>query len=320
MSNAVPFALFDVLWIGVLGTWLWFSVRDAGAHGLDGWSRIVARLLSRTLVTAAAVYVAFVVAWGFNYRRIPLTERVEFDASAISPQSARQLAFATVNEINELYESAHRGARPEDERLDASLLEAFAKAQEALGAARHALVARPKRSLLDPYFRAAAVEGMTAPFFMETLVASDLLPVELPFVVAHEWSHLAGLADEGEANFLGWLTCVRGPEPVRYSGWLFLYVEVAGALPNGERAEVAEHLESGPRKDLLAIAERRRRNVRPMVSSAGWKMYDRYLKANRVEAGTASYGEVLRLVLGTRFVEGWTPVLKARPPALPTND
>jgi hypothetical protein len=30
-------------------------------------------------------------------------------------------------------------------------------------------------------------------------------------------------------------------------------------------------------------------------------MYDRYLKANRVEAGTASYGHVLRLVLGTEL-------------------
>jgi hypothetical protein len=37
----------------------------------------------------------------------------------------------------------------------------------------------------------------------------DLLPFEKPFVAAHEWAHLAGYADESEASFVGWLTCVR---------------------------------------------------------------------------------------------------------------
>jgi hypothetical protein len=40
--------------------------------------------------------------------------------------------------------------------------------------------------------------------------------------------------------------------------------------------------------------------VSPGVSRAGWRVYNSYLKANRVEAGTASYDEVVRLVLGTR--------------------
>jgi hypothetical protein len=61
-------------------------------------------------------------------------------------------------------------------------------------------------------------------------VASDVLPVERPMVVAHEWSHLAGFADESEANFLGWLACVGGSDEAAYSGWLFLYGEVTGTL------------------------------------------------------------------------------------------
>jgi len=46
------------------------------------------------------------------------------------------------------------------------------------------------------------------------------------------------------------------------------------------------------------------------VSAAGWRVYDRYLKANRVAAGAASYGEVVRLVLGVRFGTDWTPMLR----------
>jgi hypothetical protein len=309
-SNAAPFALFDALCVGAIGAWLWLFLRDTVTLGRRKWLRVAGRLVIRTLVLAAGVYVAFLAVWGLNYRRLPLTEKVQFDPAAISPDSARLLAQRALNEMNGLYESARRTAPAEAGDLDPSLSEAFAKVQEELGARNRALVARPKHSLLDPYFRMAAVEGMTAPFFVETLVASDLLPVELPFVVAHEWSHVSGFADEGEANFVGWLTCLRGSEHVRYSGWLFMYVVAAAALPASDRSALAERLAPGPREDLRAIAERRRRNVRPALSQASWRAYDRYLKANRVESGAASYQEVLRLVLGTRFGHDWTPFLR----------
>jgi len=58
------------------------------------------------------------------------------------------------------------------------------------------------------------------------------------------------------------------------------------------------------------MADRHRRQVNPKVSAAGWSVYDRYLKANHVEAGTASYDQVVRLVLGVRYGPDWTPRLK----------
>src|SRR5437660_935565 len=138
---------------------------------------------------------------------------------------------------------------------------------------------------------------MTDPYFLETLVATDLLPFERPAVVAHEWSHLAGITDEGEASFVGFVACMHGNARTRYSGWLFLYSEVARGLRPRDRAEASATLASGPREDLRAIAERLRMEIKPVIANAGWQMYDRYLKANRVEAGTESYAEVVRLVL-----------------------
>ena len=76
------------------------------------------------------------------------------------------------------------------------------------------------------------------------------------------------------------------------------------------RLEMSRKLDPGPRGDLRAIAERRRRNVRPLIANAGWQVYDRYLKANRVEAGAASYRQVVQLVLETQFASGWTPTLR----------
>jgi hypothetical protein len=136
------------------------------------------------------------------------------------------------------------------------------------------------------------------------------LPFERPFVVAHEWGHLAGYADESEANFLAWLICMDGGLPARYSAWLSLYGTIITALPQRDRAGVAEILEPGPRGDLRAIAERVSRQTSPFASRAGYAMYDRFLKANRVQAGIGSYNEVLRLLLGTRFTDAGVPVLR----------
>ena len=125
--------------------------------------------------------------------------------------------------------------------------------------------------------------------------------------MAHEWGHLAGFADESEANFIGWLACVHGTPALQYSGWLFLYGELARGLTAQDRAEAGARLTAGPQEDLGAIAARIRRDVKPVVFAGAWRTYDRYLKANRVEAGTASYAQVVQLVLGTRFSADWRP-------------
>ena len=168
----------------------------------------------------------------------------------------------------------------------------------------------PKASILNFYLTRVAVDGVTGPFFLETLLNQTLLPLERPFTLAHEWSHLAGYADESEANFLAWLTCVRGSVPVQYSGWISLYGTIANALPRAERERIARGLAQGPRDDLRAMSERVRSHLSPAASRAGYAAYDRFLRANRVDAGVRSYGEVLRLLLGTRFDEEGKPLLK----------
>jgi hypothetical protein len=309
ISNLVPFALVDGLLIAGLGWLAWQIARALVRWRPDGWRRVSVRLLVRIATAVAVLYLVFLATWGLNYRRVPLVGRVRFNPQGVSADAARLLALTSVGLVNDLYDPAHsRGSDPGT--VDASLADAFAKAQQTLGVSRLARPARPKRTLLDVYFKAAGVEGMTDPYFLETLVVSNLLPFERPFVVAHEWSHLAGFADEGEANFVGWLTCVRGSVAARYSGWLFLYGQVAAALNERERADIAGRLGPGPRADLRAAAERVRRHLSPVISDAGWQVYDRYLKANRVAAGTGSYAEVVKLILGVRFGSDWVPEMK----------
>ena len=297
VSNRLSIAMLDAMIVFVV-TWLVGQVALAFvSSGKIGWRWAALRWMISLATAAAVVYLAFLVMWGLNYRRIPLVEKVRFDPNRVTPDAAHALALTAVDQVNTLYARAHAN-EPATPAVDPSLAAGFAEAQRVLGVTRLARPGRPKTSILDVYFRSAGVEGMTDPFFLETLVAGDLLPFERPQVIAHEWGHLAGFADEGEANFVGWLACMRASDAAKYSGWLFLFGEVTAALEAGERAGVVSRLADGPRADLRAVADRVRQHVRPVVANAGWRVYDRYLKANRVESGVSSYAEVVRLVLG----------------------
>jgi Protein of unknown function (DUF3810) len=306
VSNQTRYALLDGLILVVAAAWLVQAVRDVVRS--ERFLRKIARILARTLVWSAALYLLFAAAWGLNYRRQSLVEKLAFHRDAVTADAARDMTEAAVDQANLLWEPAHSRLSGPGDAVEPELAAAFARAVESVGGSASIVVGRPKHSLLDWYFRRAAVSGMTDPIFLETLIATDVLAFERPFVTAHEWSHLAGIADEGEANFVGWLACVRGAAADRYSGWMFLYEELLPALDRSAQAAVAARLAPGPRADLRASRDRLLRNVNPRVAAAGWRVYDSYLKANRVTAGAASYADVVRLVLGVEFRDNWTPV------------
>jgi hypothetical protein len=301
-SNLSSIALLDVGLAAMLAVAGAAFFRRWGAHGR--WQAVV-RTAAWLATAAAAIYLLFLASWGLNYRRVPLEEKLEFDRQRITGESARQLAALAIEQMNAGYAAAHA------EALRVQALErGLAEAQVLLGHAGVAAIGRPKRSLAGIYFRYAAVDGMTVPIFLEIIVNPDLLPIELPSVLAHEWAHLAGYADESEASFVGWIGGLRSGDPVaRYSAWLDAYRLAIGVLTREVR-DTLPPLAEGPRQDLRAIAARYERSS-PRVRAAARGVYDSYLKANRVEEGIASYDLALRLLLGTSFDERWTPRLRA---------
>jgi hypothetical protein len=262
-------------------------------------------------VVAAACYLVFLALWGLNYRRVSMSERLALESDAPTTDDVATLGHEVATRLNGLYAPAHNSGFREAAWRNARLRHAFADVQGQLVDAPRAVPGRLKRTLFGRFFRWTGVDGMINPFGLEVLANPDLLAFEQPFVAAHEWAHLAGFADESEANFVGWLTCVRADTASQYSGWLYLYWQIAGELPATKRATLAHALTAGPRDDLAAIAARLRRGDLPALRRASWMVYDRYLKANRVEAGVRSYGEVVTLILRARFADGWRPARRA---------
>ena len=312
-SNLTSIAVLDVLLglaIVAAAVWLVSRIRRRGS---SGWGRTLWRIAGDALVAAACVYLVFLAAWGLNYRRQSLRATLDFDQARITRDALGALLNRAVDELNSLHGPAHAREWPSLDELPATLAPTFDEAQRALGLPRTAVVGSPKSSLLTWYFPRAAIDGMTDPFALEVIVNPEVLPFERPAVLAHEWAHLAGFADESEASFVGWLACVQGGEQARYSAWLSLFLHLASGVPADEYRAAMDKLDRGALDDLRAIVARVRRAV-PIVRTAARRVYDGYLKANRVESGVKSYDEVVALIAGTRFDAGFRPVVRRAVP------
>ena len=189
-------------------------------------------------VAAAAAYLIFLVLWGFNYRRVPMSQRLVLDRAAPGADAVLALGERAVHELNGLYEEAHQ-AGDTAPWLDDSLRGGFDRVQGFLTDSLPALPGRLEPTIYGTYFRWTSVDGMVNPFALEVMTNPDLLPLERPFVAAHEWAHLAGYADESEANFVGWLTCLQGDARARYSGWMFLYWQLSGEIGGDDPERLA---------------------------------------------------------------------------------
>jgi hypothetical protein len=316
ISNAFPFALFDLLVAAAVTGAAAIVVRGVRAARAARQPRPIVSALGHFAAAAAVAYLVFLGLWGFNYRRVPMGQRLLLAAGTPSADAVVELGLEAVKQINLLHAQAHASGWHGDEWRHASLRDAFARIQRTLTEAPLAEPGRLKATLFGPYFRWTSVDGMVDPFALEVLANPDLLPLERPFVAAHEWAHLAGFADESEANFVGWLTCIHADTASQYSGWLYLFWEISGEVSAADRARLAMALDSGPRRDVDAIVDRLRRGQLPLLRNASWRVYDQYLKANRVEEGIRSYGAVVTLILRARFSDGWTPVRRSPDRAL----
>ena len=295
-TNFIPLSLLDAVLIGLALAFvlrvrrLFYVARQRGI--IDAvWEafRRVARLV-------ALATILFFWGWGFNYRRMPLEATLpERDA----PRPAVDMVEGALLDANSLAARLRpivmNGPELSYADIETKLKGPLNAALKQLNRLPLSRPARPKYSLvLTPFFTWAGVSGMVNPLGLETLVHPDLLPYERPFVLAHEWAHLSGHADEGEASAIGWLACMKGGNELAYSASLYLIVEASGALPEERRNLMLPRLDSSVRSDLDAIA-RRASVQQSTVQRTAVRVYDEVVRVN--VSASSRYRRTLALIL-----------------------
>jgi hypothetical protein len=314
VSNAIPLAVLDLLLLALvllLVRWAVRLVQVARAHGIV---RALWDVFRRLVRTGSIVAILFLFMWGLNYRRTPLEVSLKLPARLPSADDLQSAILEANDVAGRLRPSLVLGDARGYQDVVRRLPGPFNAALRQLNRPPLTVPGRPKYSLvLTPYFTAAGIDGMIDPLALESVVHPDLLPVERPFVLAHEWAHLAGAADEAEASAIGWLACMKGDPTLMYSASLYLIGEAASALPRDRWRAVAGRLDPAVRSDLDAIARRVQRE-QPAVQRTAARVYDTYLKANRVGDGVASYSRALTLILSPTLRAALAEVRKPNRP------
>jgi|SoiMethySBSTD1v2_1073268.scaffolds.fasta_scaffold439752_2 hypothetical protein len=300
VTNGLPLAVIDLLLVLTAVLTLHRAWRLFNVMRQRGVIDAIWEAARRIVRFASVVVILFYWAWGFNYRRLPL-DNVPPGARPPMTVDMLQSGFADAASLASRLRPVVENDQGHFHSIKLDLKDPMNEALRIVHRTPLETPSVPKSSLvLSPFFRWSGVTGMVNPFGLESILSPDLLPFERPFVLAHEWAHLAGQADEAEASAVGWLACMKASPVAAYSASLFLISESAAAMPAEARQTSMARLDSGVKADLDAI-ENRMRQQRPAVRRVSSQAYDQYLRANRVADGNASYGRALTLILSAPF-------------------
>ncbi len=311
LTGPIPFTLGDVALLAVLIALVACWVRTLRASRRDRRLVTTGSLAIRTLALAALAYLWFDFSWAFNYSRIPLADKIPLHDERTNQDSVLAFAEHVVGELNANVAAAHRELRTEhvDDTSNALALQPrFEKVIARLGDRSTFNPPRVKPTIFQPLFEASATTGFTDPWTHEVNLDASAFDFERPALYAHEWAHIAGFADETEANLISVLACTTSPNPLlRYSGWILTWFNLPPDI------HVRKRLKRQAYDDIRAVIARYRKHVRPQVERASRLAYDRYLKANRVKAGYASYHLFVRWLTGADFDRDGLPIVRPEP-------
>jgi hypothetical protein len=160
----------------------------------------------------------------------------------------------------------------------------------------------PKRLLFNGLYSSVGVMGFVGPFFCETQLNNELLPDQFHFVYVHEYSHLLGVSSEDEANFWAYTVCTRSDEPVlKYAGYYgilpYVIANAFRVLPEADYRQFVSSINPEVIADYNAQREYWNSRYSKTLGRLQSAVYDAFLKGNKVSSGTASYLEVIDMII-----------------------
>ncbi|HJC57771.1 MAG TPA: DUF3810 domain-containing protein [Candidatus Eisenbergiella intestinipullorum] len=149
--------------------------------------------------------------------------------------------------------------------------------------------------------------GYYFPFSMEANYSTSMYIANVPATLCHELAHLKGFIYEDDANFIGFLACIRSEDPFyRYSGYLSVlsYVESEYRKASGKQEFDCPGVAGSVRDDDIFLTSEAWEKVEEkavvetaVVKAASSQFTETTLVINGVSDGMKSYSRVVRLLL-----------------------
>ena len=251
----------------------------------------------------AILYSSFMWLWGFNYLRVPVETKMEFNPQPILVKDLKDKLTQRLPELE-----AARNAIPQvsDTAIDTSYIPAQfedkirSHVQSALKDYGYpASTDVQGRFLPRGVLLRIKTAGIYFPFVGESNIDAGLHPLQYSETLAHEFSHAYGFGDEGTCSFIAYLALKDSNEPfIRYSVLLSYWRTLATnylRYDNEDYQAFRKTLPVGLIADLNDIAENRSKYP-SLFPNARNVIYDSYLKAQGIEEGLQNYNRVIMLV------------------------
>ena len=289
ISSVFPFSLDDIFYLFLIAGFFVLT-------GLLIFRKIKVKKYFLVLLNSLAlVYTLFYWLWGFNYFREHLNERLQIPEQSASTEKFRAALDHLIKSANSYYPDTFKIRRHE---IDSLIEDGYRELSSFLDIDYPQGIRRPKNITFSKMFASAGISGYFGPFFNEIHLNKYLLPVELPWTMAHEKSHQFGITSEAEANFYAWFVCnSSSSKQVRYAGNLnVLFYFLYDARKLSDYRFVLAKLDKGVREDMDKIIDHWAGMRNESMERAASKANDTYLKTNKVEKGIDDYDGVVKYV------------------------
>jgi len=290
LSNLVPFSLWDIFWIFIIV--LLFAGLVLAIFRKVRWRWYGLRILQ----SAAILYVFFYFVWGFNYFRPKIETRVSWEKQKPDEAVFRSVLDSIISHTNSSYVSVTPADYP---TIDQLVEDSYRKNSKTLGINYPNGTRRPKTMLFSSFFAKSGVSGYFGPFFNEIHLNYYLLPMEYPFVLAHEKAHQFGITNEAEANLAAFVICMTSKDHrLQYSGYVNLLVYFLSDA--SQMKDVKDYIRKLDKPVILDLRFQRshwqglRNTTLDKVQTAA---NNAYLKTNNIEEGVKNYNQVVALVI-----------------------
>ena len=298
VSNIVPFSIDDFFYLVLTLTILLLIILLAFRKITFAKSgKIVLNLF-------AAIYILFYLLWGFNYFREDLYGRLKLEKrDPNTKEFISQLEKLVENTNNSWCSFEKWDINEVDKKIEAS----YKKLAPALKINYPSGKRKAKPITISRFFAWAGISGYYGPFFNEIHVNSYILPVEYPFILAHEKAHQFGITNEAEANFYAWLVCTKSSsKQLQYSANLHvLQYFLFQGYKLDEYTDIIAKLDKRVKKDLQVVREHWLSLRNEKIDKAASKVNDLYLKTNKIKKGIEEYSGVVKFVMDYSYDIGF---------------
>ncbi len=289
LSRRIPFSLWDIFWVSAILAMFGALVLVIFKKLKFGW------FVLRLLQIVAILYSFFYISWGYNYFRPDIEKRLKWEKPPADEQLFRSILDTLIAETNKNYISFTSVDYPEFNTL---IEESYRRNAPELDIPYPNGTRRPKKMIFGSFFSKSGVSGYFGPFFNEIHLNSYNLPMDYPFVLAHEKAHQFGFTSESEANMVAFVICIKSEDQrVRYSGYqsLLLYF-LRDASRMKDYKEFLSKIDKPVINDFHMRQKYYQRLENKKLSEVQTKANDIYLKANKVDKGVKNYNQVVSLV------------------------